>query len=91
VEETKTTDSPEEKTETEKDSAVVAKKEDEPKKEDDTAVLTDATFESLGVVEAIVEACNASGWKTATRIQKEVLPYAFQGRDVIGLAETGSG
>ena len=31
------------------------------------------------------------GWKLATPIQCEALPYAFEGRDLIGLAETGSG
>jgi DEAD/DEAH box helicase len=56
-----------------------------------SAVLTEASFESLGLCEPLVKACNIAGWKTATRIQKEVLPYALQGRDVIGLAETGSG
>ena len=56
-----------------------------------TAVVTNSTFESLGVCEPLCEACNTAGWMTATRIQREVLPYAFQGRDVIGLAETGSG
>ena len=61
------------------------------KEEDTSAVVTTSTFASLGVCEPLCEACNKSGWSTATRIQKEVLPYAFQGRDVIGLAETGSG
>ncbi|CAB9500352.1 dependent RNA helicase [Seminavis robusta] len=56
-----------------------------------SAVLTETTFSSLGVCEPLVKACNISGWKTATRIQEEVLPYALKGRDVIGLAETGSG
>jgi ATP-dependent RNA helicase DDX47/RRP3 len=31
------------------------------------------------------------GYKHPTKIQKESLPYALQGRDLIGLAETGSG
>jgi len=30
-------------------------------------------------------------WIRPSKIQKEVLPIAFQGRDIIGLAETGSG
>lgn len=30
-------------------------------------------------------------WKTPTKIQKEAIPVALQGSDVIGLAETGSG
>ena len=30
-------------------------------------------------------------WKRPSKIQRETLPYALAGRDVIGLAETGSG
>jgi len=30
-------------------------------------------------------------WKTPTKIQKEAIPIALQGKDIIGLAETGSG
>jgi len=31
------------------------------------------------------------GYKHPSRIQKDSLPYTLQGRDIIGLAETGSG
>ncbi|KAF2924303.1 hypothetical protein DAI22_07g259600 [Oryza sativa Japonica Group] len=31
------------------------------------------------------------GWKAPTRIQAEVIPFALQGRDVIGVGQTGSG
>jgi ATP-dependent RNA helicase DDX47/RRP3 len=55
------------------------------------SVLTAATFASLGVVETLARACEGLGWKTATRIQEQVLPVALEGSDVIGLAETGSG
>lgn len=55
------------------------------------SVLTTTKFDSLGLTETLVEACDRLGWKTATRIQASVLPEALQGRDVIGLAETGSG
>ncbi|BAT03043.1 Os07g0660000, partial [Oryza sativa Japonica Group] len=37
------------------------------------------------------EACDAMGWKAPTRIQAEVIPFALQGRDVIGVGQTGSG
>lgn len=30
-------------------------------------------------------------WKTPSRIQQESIPLALQGKDIIGLAETGSG
>ena len=49
------------------------------------------SWKELGLVEVLRESCENMGWKTATKIQREVLPWALQGRDVIGLAETGSG
>ena len=59
--------------------------------DNDTGILTDASFASLGLNETLQEACARLEWKSATRIQKAVLPEALVGRDVIGLAETGSG
>lgn len=49
------------------------------------------TFEELGIIDSLCEACTALGYKTPTPIQKEAIPLALQGRDLIGLAETGSG
>ena len=49
------------------------------------------TFASLGVCAPLCEAAAALGWKAPSRIQVESIPYALAGRDVIGLAETGSG
>ncbi|XP_073247363.1 probable ATP-dependent RNA helicase DDX47 [Porites lutea] len=49
------------------------------------------TFESLGVVDVLCEACQKLGWKSPTKIQREAIPVALQGKDIIGLAETGSG
>lgn len=49
------------------------------------------TFQSLGIVDVLCEACEQLKWKTPTKIQKEAIPVALQGSDVIGLAETGSG
>jgi ATP-dependent RNA helicase DDX47/RRP3 len=57
----------------------------------DSDILTESSFKSLGVCEALCEACDKLGWKSATRIQESVLPDALKGRDIIGLAETGSG
>ncbi|CAI5949524.1 unnamed protein product [Closterium sp. NIES-64] len=50
-----------------------------------------ATFESLGICSQLVEACQTLGWKNPTPIQCSAIPPAIQGRDVIGLAQTGSG
>jgi ATP-dependent RNA helicase DDX47/RRP3 len=61
------------------------------KNEDDEEIITKTTFESLGVHEEICKATLSVGWTHASRIQKETLPHALAGRDIIGLAETGSG
>ncbi|KAL8813003.1 MAG: hypothetical protein Q9223_000837 [Gallowayella weberi] len=50
-----------------------------------------ATFQDLGVINSLCDACTKLGYKTPTPIQKESIPLALQGRDIIGLAETGSG
>ncbi|KAG8436386.1 hypothetical protein GDO86_007476 [Hymenochirus boettgeri] len=49
------------------------------------------TFRDLGVTDVLCEACEQLGWKQPTKIQIEAIPVALQGRDIIGLAETGSG
>lgn len=49
------------------------------------------TFASLGVCEELCNACTLMKWFKPTGIQKESIPWALQGRDIIGLAETGSG
>lgn len=50
-----------------------------------------STFQSLGVCSIICEALLRMQWKFATSIQEKSLPSALSGRDIIGLAETGSG
>lgn len=49
------------------------------------------TFKDLGIIDQLCEACDALGYKKPTPIQAEAIPLALQGRDLIGLAETGSG
>ncbi|KAK2440968.1 DEAD-box ATP-dependent RNA helicase 10 [Trifolium repens] len=49
------------------------------------------SFKDLGLPEELVEACESLGWKTPLKIQIEAIPLALQGKDVIGLAQTGSG
>ncbi|CAA9998724.1 unnamed protein product [Nesidiocoris tenuis] len=49
------------------------------------------TFKDLGVVEVLCEACESLKWKHPSRIQREAIPPAIEGKDIIGLAETGSG
>ncbi|KAJ5514748.1 ATP-dependent RNA helicase [Penicillium fimorum] len=49
------------------------------------------TFKELGLIDSLCEACDKMGYKAPTPIQAESIPLALQGRDIIGLAETGSG
>jgi len=59
--------------------------------EDPSSIISLLTFDELGVCAPLCEAATSLGWAKATRIQKETIPPALSGRDVIGLAETGSG
>lgn len=49
------------------------------------------TFASLGLNEVLCNTCEKMGWTHASAIQAASIPYALQGKDVIGLAQTGSG
>ncbi|KAF9452306.1 DEAD-domain-containing protein [Macrolepiota fuliginosa MF-IS2] len=50
-----------------------------------------ATFKSLGLIDPLLEAVEQLNYKTPTEIQTETLPHALEGRDIIGVAATGSG
>lgn len=53
--------------------------------------MTDNTFSALGLSPEIVATIQKIGFVHPTPIQNAVIPIALQGRDVIGLAQTGSG
>lgn len=61
----------------------------------ETAQVTDQpaveTFAELGVCDDLIKACDRVGWKKPTPIQQKSIPLALQKRDLIALAETGSG
>src|SRR5918999_816754 len=52
---------------------------------------TTATFQSLGVPDAIVKSLEKDGITTPFPIQAKALPAALAGRDLFGQAQTGSG
>ncbi|KAI1004844.1 ATP-dependent rRNA helicase [Podosphaera aphanis] len=49
------------------------------------------SFKDLGIVDSLCDACTALGYKAPTPVQAQSIPLALDGRDLIGLAETGSG
>lgn len=56
--------------------------------ENDKAI---AAFEELGVCRQLAEAAANLGWKSPSSIQAQAIPHLLQDRDIIGLAQTGSG
>jgi len=48
-------------------------------------------FSELGLSEKVLKAVEASGYDTPTPIQSQAIPHALQGRDVLGIAQTGTG
>jgi len=48
-------------------------------------------FNELGLSEKVLNAVEASGYDTPTPIQAQAIPYALQGRDILGIAQTGTG
>ncbi len=50
-----------------------------------------AGFASMGLAPAILSVLNKEGFTTPTPIQAAAIPVVLQGRDVIGIAQTGTG
>ncbi|MDP1873904.1 DEAD/DEAH box helicase [Phenylobacterium sp.] len=48
-------------------------------------------FASLGLSESTLKAIAETGYTTATPIQEAAIPVALAGRDVLGIAQTGTG
>ncbi|MCA6228093.1 DEAD/DEAH box helicase, partial [Phenylobacterium sp.] len=48
-------------------------------------------FSELGLSPEILQAISNTGYTTATPIQAEAIPVALTGRDVLGIAQTGTG
>lgn len=57
----------------------------------DFFTLTTQTFEEFGFAEPLSRALTQCGYTTPTPIQVQALPPQLEGRDLLGMAETGSG
>ena len=49
------------------------------------------TFNDLGLPEFILKAVSDLGFETPSPIQQACIPALLEGRDVLGMAQTGSG
>ncbi len=50
-----------------------------------------ASFDTLGLIDPLRRALTDSGYTTPTPIQAKSIPSLLEGRDLLGLAETGTG
>eukprot|EP00579_Thalassiosira_antarctica_P010224 CAMPEP_0201909316 /NCGR_PEP_ID=MMETSP0903-20130614/1124_1 /ASSEMBLY_ACC=CAM_ASM_000552 /TAXON_ID=420261 /ORGANISM="Thalassiosira antarctica, Strain CCMP982" /LENGTH=516 /DNA_ID=CAMNT_0048443825 /DNA_START=141 /DNA_END=1687 /DNA_ORIENTATION=- len=64
---------------------------DDAAEEEDDGIITTTPFTSLHLHPSLLSSIASLQWSFATRIQASSIPPALEGRDVIGLAETGSG
>ena len=48
-------------------------------------------FDALGLSPKVLAAVTAAGYTTPTPIQEQAIPHALARKDVLGLAQTGSG
>ena len=53
--------------------------------------MTDTTFTTLGVAEPILRALAAENYTIPTPIQTKAIPALLSGRDLLGIAQTGTG
>src|SRR5579863_5955577 len=49
------------------------------------------TFKDLGLSDKVLQAVEASGYTQPTPIQAQAIPQALAGRDILGIAQTGTG
>ncbi len=48
-------------------------------------------FSDLGLAEILLRALDREGYETPTSIQAQAIPHLLQGRDLLGIAQTGTG
>ncbi|WP_366179922.1 DEAD/DEAH box helicase [Actinomyces timonensis] len=67
--------------------------DDEPEDSarDDGGAQAEATFSDLGLPADLLKAVTDMGYTTPTPIQREAIPVLLDGRDVVGVAQTGTG
>jgi ATP-dependent RNA helicase RhlE len=54
-------------------------------------LVAESRFADLGLAPAILSSIESAGYTVPTPIQRDAIPLVLRGRDVIGLAQTGTG
>ncbi len=49
------------------------------------------SFQSFGLIDSLISVLDSQGYSSPYPIQKEVIPEVLNGRDILGIAKTGSG
>src|SRR5919106_4441612 len=49
------------------------------------------SFHGLGIAPKVLEVLNRYGFVTPTPIQHQCIPIAIEGKDIVGIAQTGTG
>ena len=48
-------------------------------------------FDELGLSDPLLNAIRDAGYESPTPIQAEAIPHLLMGRDIVGIAQTGTG
>ena len=54
-------------------------------------VFSITTFQSLGLSQPVLDALASKNYTTPTPIQAQAIPTVLSGRDLLGIAQTGTG
>ena len=69
----------------------VSDRQDDGERRDGGDASADVTFADLDIAFPVLRALEDVGYETPSPIQAETIPPLMQGRDVVGLAQTGTG
>ncbi|MFH1392967.1 MAG: DEAD/DEAH box helicase [Patescibacteria group bacterium] len=61
------------------------------KQADKPLLEAEMTFNGLGIIPGLLDVISRLGFKTPTSIQHKTIPAAIEGKDIIGIAQTGTG
>ncbi|MFZ2504267.1 MAG: DEAD/DEAH box helicase [Nocardioides sp.] len=63
----------------------------EPEQSEDPGIAAEVNFVDLGLDPRVLQALTDVGYETPSRIQAATIPTMLEGRDVVGLAQPGTG